>query len=63
MISQGPEITTELTNNKKLTPHLSLRDQMAAEDGIDIKDLLNSPMIKESIHTTETKEPLSHVME
>ncbi|GKA66574.1 restin [Tanacetum coccineum] len=59
----GLEITTELRNNKKLTPHLSLRDQMAAEDGIDIKDLLNSPMIKESINTTETKEPLSHVTE
>nr|GEU32660.1 hypothetical protein [Tanacetum cinerariifolium] len=42
----GLETTTELRNNKKLTPHLSLRDQMAAEDGIDIKDLLNSPMIK-----------------
>ncbi|PWA48109.1 filament-like plant protein [Artemisia annua] len=29
----GPVITTELTDSKKLTSHLSLRDQMAAEDG------------------------------
>ncbi|XP_071699721.1 uncharacterized protein [Rutidosis leptorrhynchoides] len=51
------EITEELTDNKKLKQHASLRDQMAAEDGVDIGILLNSPTINEIINTEEIKEP------
>ncbi|XP_024980662.1 filament-like plant protein 7 isoform X2 [Cynara cardunculus var. scolymus] len=50
-------ITAEMTNNKKSSQHTSLRDRMAADDGIDTEDLLNSSMIKEIITTKETKEP------
>ncbi|XP_071691733.1 uncharacterized protein [Rutidosis leptorrhynchoides] len=51
------EITEELTDNKKLKQRSSLRDQMAAEDGLYIGNLLNSPTIKEIINAEEIKEP------
>ncbi|KAI3716029.1 hypothetical protein L6452_23071 [Arctium lappa] len=56
-LQTGLEITAEMTNNKKSSQHTSLRDRMAADDGIDTEDLLNSSMIKEIITTKETKEP------
>lgn len=38
------------------TQYSSLRDHMAADEDFDANDLLNYCMIKDIIHTTETKE-------
>ncbi|XP_042758778.1 filament-like plant protein 1 isoform X1 [Lactuca sativa] len=50
LLHTGSEITRELSQ------HSSLRDHMAAEDGFQREDVLRSPMIKDFISATETKD-------
>ncbi|KAL4588704.1 hypothetical protein LXL04_001599 [Taraxacum kok-saghyz] len=57
LLQTGSEITPELTNKNYLSPHSSLRDHMAADDGFHREDVPNSLMIKEIISDTETKDP------